>query len=695
MYLSDAPLTKSADDKLGRSGFSKHLAQSILSSDQEDSMVVALYAPWGNGKTSLLNMTVEHIHEISQGMEADQKPITVCFNPWNFSDRNQILLVFFTQLFSEIDSKASTWFKGLKEKLGDSGSLLSATSAIPTAGPSLAIIGTLLQQLGNGKGNVAGLRAEIDEAFRELGRRIVIVLDDLDRLSQSDMRLIFQLIKLNANFPNTVFLLAADREVVEKSLDTEQAVRGRDYLEKIVQVGFDIPPIDEAHISEILLEQLEVILARFPLDAIDKDRWGGLYHSGFRELFQSLRQVKRFINGLAFNLKLVSSEVNIVDFIGIEAIRVFEPYLYKTIAENKLLLTSVMGEIDQDNLKEQFDAIFKGVENQGSYRQLLSSLFPRLKGAEAGTWYSSANQNIWRKELRICSSDHFDTYFLMGVPVGRIAQVEMIEIMQSIKSTSTLLDTMRLYIHSGRFKQLLNVFIGIKNRLSQPEIEDLCAVLILIGEEVEDTYISAIDVGMDWQLARAIHLYIWEIDSERRCNWFNNQIVNGTSLSTILMQIQMEEQKKIEEDFLFSVVCRKELKESWVGRVRELAKSQELSSAKGLNEILQYWAIFAPDQSLEIDEFISRLIQDVDGIAILLKAFLKTYRRYGIVWEKSIEATQRIDLDGLGNFIDPNELLQRLELESVTRMNSLSEDKKEAVYIFLKAMEKDEFLGSR
>jgi predicted KAP-like P-loop ATPase len=656
---------------------------------QEDSMVIALFGPWGSGKTSLLNMTVEYIHEISQDMEADQKPVIVRFNPWNFSDQDQIQLMFFTQLFSEIDSKASTWFKELEKNLGDSGSLLSATSAIPTAGPYLAVIGNLFQQLGDGKEDVTGLRAKIDEAFSELGRRIVIVLDDLDRLGKSEMKLVFQLIKLNANFPNTVFLLAADREVVEKSLDTEQGVRGRDYLEKIIQVGFDIPPIDETHISEILLEQLEVVLNRFPLNVIDKDRWGGLYHSGFRELFHSLRQVKRFINGLDFNLKLVSSEVDIVDFIGLEAIRIFEPDLYKTIAGNKHLFTSDIGKTNQDNLKEQFDTVFEGMGNQETYRQLLSSLFPKLKGVDAGTWHWRENQNIWRKDLRICSSDHFDTYFLMGVPVGRISQVEMIEIKQSMKNPSALVNTMRLYTRNGRFRQLLNLLIGVKNELSQPEIENLCSALIWIGEEVEDTYISAIDVGMDWQLARVIHLYISEIDPEKRCDWFNNQIVNGTSLSTQLTQIQIEEQKKIGQDFLFTVVCREKLTETWIDRVYILAKSQELSSAKGLNEILQYWAMLAPDQRIEIDRFISRLIQSVEGIAILLKAFLKTQKRYGIVWEQSVETTQRIDLDGLANFVDPNELLPSTDSETKDCLRALSEDKQEAFYIFLKAMDED------
>ncbi|NCF65473.1 MAG: hypothetical protein GWP61_05830 [Chloroflexi bacterium] len=73
----------------------------------------------------------------------------------------------------------------------------------------------------------------------------------------------------------------------------------------------------------------------------------------------------------------------------------------------------------------------------------------------------------------------------------------------------------------------------------------------------------------------------------------------------------------------------------------------------------------------------------------MLKAFLKIHRRYGIVWGRSVEATQRIDLDGLANFVDTNELLPSMDSETKESLGALSRDKQEAFYIFLKAMDED------
>ncbi len=65
-----------------------------------------------------------------------------------------------------------------------------------------------------------------------------MVIDDIDRLIPSEVQELFQLIKVNADFPNVVYLVLFDRSVVEKNIEKVVAVSGRDYLEKIVQVGF-------------------------------------------------------------------------------------------------------------------------------------------------------------------------------------------------------------------------------------------------------------------------------------------------------------------------------------------------------------------------------------------------------------------------------------------------------------------------
>src|SRR5699024_5660769 len=83
--------------------------------------------------------------------------------------------------------------------------------------------------------SVNGLRQKITDALMELENPIVVVIDDIDRLGSLEIRQIFQLVRLTASFPNVIYLLAFDRNRVEHAL-SDDAVSGRAYLEKIVQI---------------------------------------------------------------------------------------------------------------------------------------------------------------------------------------------------------------------------------------------------------------------------------------------------------------------------------------------------------------------------------------------------------------------------------------------------------------------------
>ena len=81
-------------------------------------------------------------------------------------------------------------------------------------------------------------RRALETDLRDLSRRVVVVVDDLDRVEPDQVRDVVRLIKLVADFPNTTYLVAYDREAIEAALD-RTTHDGRAYLEKIVQVAHD------------------------------------------------------------------------------------------------------------------------------------------------------------------------------------------------------------------------------------------------------------------------------------------------------------------------------------------------------------------------------------------------------------------------------------------------------------------------
>ena len=91
---------------------------------------------------------------------------------------------------------------------------------------------------------------------------VLVIIDDIDRLSSEQIRLNFQLVASVAKFPNTAYLLVFDKEVVVKSLEKVQEVDGEDYLEKVIQMPIQIPDIHKGNLHAVLFTRLDVFLLR-------------------------------------------------------------------------------------------------------------------------------------------------------------------------------------------------------------------------------------------------------------------------------------------------------------------------------------------------------------------------------------------------------------------------------------------------
>ena len=100
MFRSDLPIKSSNEDLLSRSGFSIALAEAILAYSNKESIVTALYGAWGAGKSSVVNLVLERVDKDP----IDSRPILVKFNPWNYSDQNQLVEQFFRSISAALHS---------------------------------------------------------------------------------------------------------------------------------------------------------------------------------------------------------------------------------------------------------------------------------------------------------------------------------------------------------------------------------------------------------------------------------------------------------------------------------------------------------------------------------------------------------------------------------------------------------------
>lgn len=244
----DNPIKKYDDDTLRRSSSALSLAAELRDLDVSEGAVVAVMGPWGSGKTSLLNLIREDL--------ANSKPKlpVIDFNPWMFSGAEQLVEVFFVELAAQLRIKKGR-LASVAEEVEAYGDLLSPLSIIPGVGSwidRLRGAGSAVRKFQERrKESVTARRETLAGKLAELDRPLVVVIDDIDRLNTNEIRDIFKLVRLTASFPKIIYLLAFDRLRVEQAL-TDSGLDDRSYLEKIVQLSVNVPPVQSA----VLLSQL-------------------------------------------------------------------------------------------------------------------------------------------------------------------------------------------------------------------------------------------------------------------------------------------------------------------------------------------------------------------------------------------------------------------------------------------------------
>src|SRR6266700_4109512 len=117
-------------DRLGRSGFADQLAAALLSEAADEGLVAALVGPWGQGKSSVLNMVKEQL-------EGDHARTVLMFNPWMFAGQSQLISAFFEQVAGQLRLKGKAE-QALADRLIGYGQALSPWCLCPWPGPGWA-----------------------------------------------------------------------------------------------------------------------------------------------------------------------------------------------------------------------------------------------------------------------------------------------------------------------------------------------------------------------------------------------------------------------------------------------------------------------------------------------------------------------------------------------------------------------------
>jgi predicted KAP-like P-loop ATPase len=658
---SDMPKTDPAQDFFGYAPFAKRIASAAHKTPSPQGLVMAIHGVWGSGKSSLLNFVKHYLAQLPE----NEKPIVIDFNPWWFKDSDdlasQFLLLFRKRLVGKSEK-----IRKIGGLLADYSSSISEAVALSYGIPWLdKPIQFLLGFFKIKPKEVPGLKTELSKILKEANKRFVFVIDDIDRLAPNEIRELFKVIKALADFPNVIYLLSFDRKVVADALNTSLGVDGEAYIEKIVQVPFSLPTVDRIRLRQKLFQELYKILESYPLKNFDHTYWGNVYFEGLDHYIKKPRDIVRVTNSLSVLYPAVVGEINAVDFIALEFLRVFEPEVYGLIWMNKEMFAGLRTTNYQHGL--EVEKVFhkawldKVTENRQSHvKDLVQRLFPRLESIWGNTSYDDGFRLRWRKEMRVCAPELFDIYFQFGVTPESIRRTELetligLAAVQPILAAEILKQASLIKRPEGTSKarEYLERIQDLNDEISLEAATGLINALFDEGDELlspEDEQGGLLSIPNRIRLGWTINHLLARIAEDNRPDLIIDVVTKGRAIGLITNVVRtideyLAKQNETKDNPLakFDINLTERLHSIVVDRLNKL-DDQQLLAIPDLDCVLYSWRQWQTEESVEAK------LKSIIESDVFLPSFLEKYLHFGVHQYASDSVGRRIPS------LNPNQL---------------------------------------
>lgn len=669
-YSSDRPIGKFSDDQLGRKSFAERLAGDISTWDGKDSLVIGLYGDWGSGKTSLKNLVLSSLRR------RRSKIPTIEFNPWQLSGSGGITHSFFQELEIVLRSAAKTndvaaakakerldkyskrfLFSGTIAKLF--ATLLLATGKTAEAAALLAMAEGLHQasdvsekggealsaEVGEpGDDSLSELKLQLGEALGKIKHPLLVVIDDIDRLTSEEIREIFQLVKANADFPKIVYLLLFDRSIVTQALNSVSDNRGSEFLEKIIQVSYHVPLATPEAVRSILFAGLNEHLAKPGVARRwDKERWTGLLFDGLAPYFRNLRHVYRFLSSFDFHVRQFQAdehfEVNPIDLIALETLRVFEPAVFEQLASAKRILTrdtgpGLFGKIEQTVIDQAIAALLAFASNghDAHVRHVLAAIFPPISKAYAES--TGQHEQKWLKDARVCHPRHFDRYFSFSVEGEELPQSAIDRLADSAGDLGKFTAQLRLLQSRNMLKAALERLDAYKEEIPLTSMPALIQGLCDISDDLPVKEGGLFETEARLTASRIVYFGLRrEKDEKRRAEILKKSFEDSTGTLLPVLFTAMQERKPgngEREQYVVSVEDWDVLKQICVAKLKSIARSGGLTRHAHVSMLLWRWKDWAVE---EARAWVQEQVKAVDGALWTLETLMGEVHSHGVKHE--------------------------------------------------------------
>lgn len=490
----DLPIHQWNEDRLNRGPLVRSIAELIL---RDKAPVVAIVGPFGEGKTSALNL-------LATSFEKRRDAVVVRFSSWLPGDERTLAVSLFATIADHVSARYVVF--GLSRELRRFARLLAGM--VPRLSEGLKPLFDEPSQTAQ----VASLR----RCLSRLPVRVVVLVDELDRMDTAELLVLLKAIRGVVDLPNLSYVCAFDRDALIRLIGGQDSIYGQSYLEKFFPVQRTLPRIDHDILDVWFDAKLERLCQTFKLlqEERDKRKFGQailpVWHSSIKRLLSNIRKLSIFFNDLRDALAPVAAEINLFDMIVLQLVRFISEPAYQFIYDNGPLFyypgwrmtlwverLSVDDQAESDILKERLREFFESMPKPISERvkTLLKEIFPTVKqyAQNDRVSFRGTREEEAEAEKRIYHPDFFPRYFIHQVPAsvfGIAAMSEFIEELNRQPSVASSVGVFREVIdklarNSWKRWSFLDGLIKQAERLGESQAEAVAIGVAAISDSLE------------------------------------------------------------------------------------------------------------------------------------------------------------------------------------------------------------------
>ncbi|WP_417799424.1 KAP family P-loop NTPase fold protein [Tenacibaculum sp.] len=486
-FIKFSPIKSKNEDLFNFSHYAKKV-QRILqnNSNNIEPITVGVYGKWGEGKTSFLNLLEKQIDVWKEKKENQKGILKYHFNPWRYSSEDEMLFDFFDGLSKLMFLKKENTLQKIGKQLVKYSRYVKAVKVSASVGLSSSNkigstfeISEIMKAMGEdfiGKETtLVNLIEDINQKLNESDYKVVVFIDDVDRLDKDEIYTILKLIKLNASFNNFVYIIAMDQDYVSKAIKTrygDEEKDGKLFLEKIINIPVHLPKIEKEDYKLFFNIKLKEVVDNLNLSKREEEI-GEIRQEFKYYYFKNAREIIRVLNSFFLSAFAIGEEVNLRDLFWVDYLKIVDAEVYNHIKEyihyniNKRLIVKAslfrgIGDLNTD---------YKMLRKESS--EIVGFLFPDRYNdvLKQKLEEDEGYVKLVQKESRINSREHFEKYFSYHT-IRKISNVERKKIIQNIRDKDVgRLKENFVYVRDNRYIEVHHFYGLVEDLINEQEID--------------------------------------------------------------------------------------------------------------------------------------------------------------------------------------------------------------------------------